>query len=61
MSPYLSGFILLNLNVTLPGMPAAIQGQLKSYVGVRQQLNGVFGAELPAVQDPNCVFSCYIF
>jgi hypothetical protein len=60
MSPYDAGVIVLNLNLTLTGMPAAIRGKLKSYIGVRHQLNGVFGAELPAVQDTGCDF-CYIF
>jgi hypothetical protein len=51
MSPYQSGFVLLNLNLTLPGMPTTVQGGLQSYVGVRHQFNGVFGAELPATVD----------
>ncbi len=61
MSPYNSGAIFLNLNVSLAGMPGPIQGQSKSYVGVRQRLNGVFGAELPAVQDLDCSGGCYPF
>jgi hypothetical protein len=61
MSPYDSGVVLLNLNVSVPGMPAAIQGRSKSYVGVRHQLNGVFGAELPGVQDLDCASGCYPF
>ena len=53
MSPYQSGFVLLNLNVDLTGMgmPHTVQGGLQSYVGVRHQFNGVFGAELPANEN----------
>jgi hypothetical protein len=59
MSPYDSGVIFLNLNTNVSGMPAALAGQSKSYVGVRQQLNGVFGAELPAVQNIDCAVFCF--
>ena len=62
MSPYDSGVIFLNLNTNVPGVPGALAGLSNSYVGVRQQLNGVFGAELPAVQNLDCaIFSCYFY
>jgi hypothetical protein len=61
MSPYNSGFIILNLDGGFAG-PSPIPGQSKSYVGVRHRLNGVFGAELPAVQNIDCASGgCYPF
>ena len=61
MSPYQSGIVLLNLNLNLAGMPATIQGGLQSYVGVRQQFNGVFGAELPATENADLTNCSYCF
>jgi hypothetical protein len=48
MSPFASGFMFFNLNTAPPGTIASVTGQQQSYVGVRQRLNGTFGAELPA-------------
>ena len=44
MSPYAAGSIFMNFNGTLSG---SANGTVQSYVGVRHQFHGIFGAALP--------------
>jgi len=48
MSPFNFGFIHLNLNTPVPGEVVSPLGLVQSYVAVRQQASGKFGAALPA-------------
>lgn len=64
LSPYNFGFLHLNLNTDVVGNNASLVGLLQSYVAVRQQASGQFGAALPATylwgpqHQPGGPFDC---